>query len=258
MVSKVQKASQKVSSSMVIYSLCGKKVRDQHSLSLHRLANHSDEFWECSKCDETFKIKQDLYKHIHEVHEEPKPKCEECNKSYLDEKSYKLHMKKFHGTFPCSYPKCHYKLDTLESLNKHLEKHQNLPEYTCTICGCEHRSKRGLKVHMETIHEDNSCRCLVEGCDAVYEHPWALRAHMTSFHEEQAHADTTCKICGHCSKGNKANFARHMNTVHWLEQFKAEFGKARQDGENEEDLEHLAAPTKLSTCSGPVVYGGRS
>ncbi|CAD6447971.1 98c07550-ea98-4163-96c6-2043f0303299 [Sclerotinia trifoliorum] len=222
------------------------------------MANHSTEYYQCSKCDATFELRPDLHKHVKEAHGESRPKCEECGTTYIDESGYQRHQKLYHGSFPCSYPKCNFKLDTLESLNKHMKKHQNLPKYTCTICGREHHSAKNLQLHMESVHDDHSCRCTVEGCGAEFDHPCALRRHVVSFHVKEFDAENTCKICGRCFKGQKANLTRHMNSVHWLEQFKAKFGKAREDGENEEDLENFIAPTKLSTLSPAVIYGRRS
>ncbi|KAF7938244.1 hypothetical protein EAE99_001916 [Botrytis elliptica] len=244
MSGRIQKSSQKASGLTCICALCGKHLRDKHSLTLHKSAKHSSQFHPCTKCDESFSLKTDLNKHIEEIHGEIKNKCEECNRTYVNLQGYKNHVKNYHGTFPCPHPGCNRKLSTLKSLNCHIDIH--VREFPCKICEKSFASNSVLLGHMDSTHAEYSCICSVEGCNAKFAVPASLRLHVLRVHETKVHPETVCKLCGHDFRRHTTNLRKHMETVHWLDLFKEKFGKPRKDGEDEDVPENHLAPMKLS------------
>ena len=116
-------------------------------MDLASIQSLQDSNYKCHFCGKSFSHEQNLKKHSHEIHEDPKnPKCEFCGNSFSEEGTLEKHIHKVHETR--KYHKCKY-CDNFFSeggkLKKHIQKvHDNermnvakslqITKFNCEIC----------------------------------------------------------------------------------------------------------------------------
>lgn len=243
-----QKANQKANGCMtIICTLCGKKTHSRRAMILHRQTKHSLEYLKCDHCDEAFDVREHLLDHLKQTHESVVAYCTDCGTAYKNKDSLRKHQQQYHGTFPCLEPGCNFKSSTANVMKSHFASSHGSRDFACNECEKRYRNATMLANHVESTHATFRCTCKVEGCNAEFRHPYLLRTHVAAMHVVRHEEDIKCKTCGR-NFGNKiaakAGLDRHMNTVHWLDGYKAKFGKAEK-GE-EDGLSTDASPAKLS------------
>ncbi|XP_054153653.1 zinc finger protein 62 homolog [Oppia nitens] len=166
--------------------------------------------------------------------------CDKCNKLYFNRTSLNIHKRKQHGIgrevkyyhcdwigcqfktssvsmvtvhqkrhlgirdYVCDYPGCQVQTATISELNNHKLVHSDSYNYRCQWPGCEFltKSKRGLKLHTEKVHEESSPKfaCHWTGCDKTFRFNSYLKQHL-KLHNEP---DLPCPFCSKLFKTKSA------------------------------------------------------
>ena len=142
----------------------------------------------CFACGRVFSKKQDMLKHIHNIHkkEEKKYKCYSCRKTFSTFRNLKKHMQEIHDP-QNKNPK--FKTESLETHNSSVPTNPKCD--TCSRSFCDARS---LKKHIYAVHEghkDHKCNL----CGKLFTQAVSLKRHIkSSLHNGQK--DYACESCG--------------------------------------------------------------
>ena len=108
--------------------------------------------------------------------------------------------------FPCEI--C-YKLFTKNFLKVHFEAVHHDKNYKCSICNKEYMEERGLKQHVDSMHEgkkDHQCNL----CNKSFTRKDSLQRHNNVNHLIIDYKCDTCDV----SFTRVANLKKHLYTVH--------------------------------------------
>ncbi|XP_072229882.1 uncharacterized protein [Leuresthes tenuis] len=114
----------------------------------------SDLKYICKVCDKSFCYRASFLKHVQE-HKSDTDVCGLCGKHFETEESLKLHWSQAAGRSCCRV--CGKLFRYNRSFLKHVLKHEQSTD-VCGVCGKHLDSDDGLKLHLQTHHEENSCR----------------------------------------------------------------------------------------------------
>ena len=114
----------------------------------------------CIHCDKQFTRKENMKRHVEEVHSSQKSgrkSCGQCGKSFTLERNLTQHLEKAHSvffsTFSCDHCKKSFKQKT--SLNRHQkEKHAADDMFSCPVCNKTFVRKANL------LHHNKTCQIL--------------------------------------------------------------------------------------------------
>lgn len=198
--------------------LCYKVFESRENLMRH-LKIHDDKErkrFKCEQCDKRFMTNVDLGKHSNAVHERLRlHECDICGRNFSQRNNLKRHLEEVHRTdgmkFECYV--CSKVLATGHSLKRHILIH-NGPKYTCDICQREFTRVYELNVHKK-LHEDeslvNQLKC--EFCGKLFLKRSNLKAHI-----DNNHLDYTCLECRAVGENikfeTKKNLLLHLKTQH--------------------------------------------
>lgn len=105
----------------------------------------------CKMCIKTYRTKDALQQHFRSSHEGIKPfLCKMCLERFSSCSLKNKHMYEAHGwesrIYPCTT--CGKMIYNASDLYKHIEKnHQNIKNFTCSVCNQQFYSKYHLKSH---------------------------------------------------------------------------------------------------------------
>ena len=118
------------------------------------LRNHEDTNHKCYSCGFKTGLKDDLNKHVHEVHDE-KHFCSICGKHFFTASQLKNHVTVVHErqkNHKCYY--CDFKSRLKEDLAKHIyEVHGRKQNWRCDICNESFKKKVDLQGHKRIRHD---------------------------------------------------------------------------------------------------------
>lgn len=151
-------------------TVCGKGFQHKENLSIHSRTHTLDRPYVCKLCGSAFTQNSNLYIHIKQVHTDDRPYvCEICSKSFV----------------------------VLGDLKRHKVCHSNLRPFPCQLCLSAFKCKRGLRKHVNEVHNARNPDQKVHHCtlcEFTTHVPVRLRTHMLS------HSDERPFKCGTCSK----------------------------------------------------------
>ena len=131
----------------------GDNERGKKLTSVTRTNNHKFDYksLHCSICEVTFKSKEDLWRHVYEIHG-PHPlenlTCYDCNVVLDSPGRLRSHINRGHPPLTSPCPECGLVLSTKE-LRVHMKEHAML---NCSECGEKFASKLRLKRHTIAVH----------------------------------------------------------------------------------------------------------
>merc|ERR1719336_953338 len=153
------------------------------------------------------------------IHDEQKRfKCdvENCDQSFKIRKNLWKHKKADHGLVSekgegkvVNCPKCDKRCSDKHALEKHMIKHTVEKNFVCNICGKRLKRQSSLDLHLRQHTGTKNYMC--DACDATYFTASALRNHKVNKHMEVKETF----LCTFCGKGftKKANLESHI-TLH--------------------------------------------
>ena len=216
---------------MVMCDLCGKTMAE-NTLKSHKQGIHY-RFLICTLCDNVFKSRLALVKHLEEKHQVYSKRstiyvCVICKAKFESSKALSSHLHIEHqcqNEFPCS--KCfeHFPSKTLVTVHM-LENHEHNPlkdvgllndkmkiiredltkPFQCDICQKRFNYQRTLSIHIKQVH-DTSNRIKCDQCDFTAYAEYVLRKHVLMKHSEK-----TLFPCDKCSfaSNSKTQLRKHM------------------------------------------------
>ena len=163
----------------------------------------------CNECGKFFNTKNNLWKHIQDMHGKELHACNVCGKKCKSESSMRKHRKVVHFTpadIKCST--CGKLFKTLSHLHKHQKIHTK-PKHICEICGREISSRPdNIKTHM-LQHDINPYKLHCNYCKKKFKFVALLQKHL------EEHASVVPHMCPFCKRSypTKQSLDIHV-TVH--------------------------------------------
>lgn len=223
-------------------------AQDQNDCKLQKIMGATNE-WICEKCGETMQSKQALKEH-RKAHREPKKytensetaefTCDECGKSFKSKDKVQMHVRR-HGDIKCLCNMCgkwlsclgnlrkHYKAVHLNQKNlacpicdhrftssfrlkDHVNSHNGIRAYSCTLCETRFFNYSAVKRHMDTVHSDEK-KYVCNVCSKAFKIQNNLKTHMF------AHTGIYEHTCEHCGTGfrRKNKMMQHIQEAHGIE-----------------------------------------
>ena len=120
---------------------------------LRHIRVHSDKRpCKCDLCGKSYRIEQDLARHIRDVHEGLKKyACDICGRAFANKGAKDDHRRIHTGERPYACEHCPKMFRTLNSIYIHNRVHTDYKPHKCTYCGKHFRSRQRL-THHETTH----------------------------------------------------------------------------------------------------------
>ncbi|XP_029055768.2 zinc finger protein 70-like isoform X1 [Osmia bicornis bicornis] len=120
---------------------------------LRHIRVHSDKRpCRCDLCGKSYRIEQDLARHIRDVHEGLKKyACDICGRAFANKGAKDDHRRIHTGERPYACEHCPKMFRTLNSIYIHNRVHTDYKPHKCSYCGKHFRSRQRL-THHETTH----------------------------------------------------------------------------------------------------------
>ena len=81
------------------------------------------------------------------------------------------------------------------SVYQHMQIHDDSrPTFKCELCENFYKTKRGLQLHVQSIHEKISFEC--DKCDKHFTNKQVLQRHLEAQHSDGEKQEMKCKVCG--------------------------------------------------------------
>ncbi|XP_078035978.1 uncharacterized protein LOC144469489 isoform X2 [Augochlora pura] len=131
---------------------CSKVIFTKRGFLRH-IRVHSDKRpCKCDQCGKSYRIEQDLARHVRDVHEGLKKyACDICGRAFANKGAKDDHRRIHTGERPYACEHCPKMFRTLNSIYIHNRIHTDFKPHKCSYCGKYFRSKQRL-THHETTH----------------------------------------------------------------------------------------------------------
>ncbi|XP_037045726.1 zinc finger protein 423-like [Bradysia coprophila] len=203
--------------------VCGGEFRSLSGIQKHMKSKHftgRDEFF-CDICESEicFETEASIEEHMKSRHcaesiKEQGLNCSTCNKDFVTLKQFKAHMRRHDKSMwkPC--PICN---KSYSSLSRHMnDKHLNIRNHVCEICGSAYKQWVSLKEHIETHHmphEEFFCDICNNGKD--YRSKAHLKKHFAKVHAKvNQRRKNLCKPFYECEFCNEKLSSRYTLKTH--------------------------------------------
>ncbi|XP_044736950.1 zinc finger protein 93-like [Chrysoperla carnea] len=179
-------------------SVCNSSFSTRKKLTQHKLTHKKS--LKCETCEETFRTKVNLRKHVRQMHpnvsppkvkrEEENVSCDVCGK-VVRRRNLSTHMlsHRERDNLNCRY--CEKVFLSPEALKDHMEVDHK--KCVCDHCGLRLRSNK-LKRHLLTHTKERPFAC--DRCDKSYAEKYQLKQHISRTHLKERNF-----ICTFCSQG---------------------------------------------------------
>lgn len=153
-------------------TICNKSYRRKDYLKVHIkmhkkaiMANSNIKFYDCSKCDMSFDLQNDLDEHMlthvpkkskrSDPNQEKIFKCKHCDLSFTIYNTYRAHSKT-HVYIACEICKKYVKKYKMKN---HLATHSSLTKFSCHICDKSFTRKDNLHAHLKSHNSNADFKC---------------------------------------------------------------------------------------------------
>ena len=118
----------------------------------HESSVHIGEKVSCKECGRTVSDKNNLQRHIQNVHlKTRKYSCNQCEKFYFWKKALDMHKERIHDNkYNCNT--CDFQSTTVSHIKRHKESVHEGIRYECHLCEGKFKEKGSLRKHIESIH----------------------------------------------------------------------------------------------------------
>jgi hypothetical protein len=191
----------KINKSQCVYC---EKFMEHKSMLPHVKCYHKSVSIKCNfkmNCPTFFLTKEDLEKHVLEVHHFGKVvdnvKCAQCSNVYGSFFNLRDHTFKMHGVtlLKCSERNCVFICTSSEMLVQHSQDQHSVSEklkiFCCKLCNFKAKEARGLQKHILFKHGTDNKKC-PQCSKKNFKSDFALNIHMKKAHPKES------KVCMHC------------------------------------------------------------
>ena len=149
----LDKAKQTINARVSYKCITCKKVILTKRGFLRHIRVHSDKRpCKCDICGKSYRIEQDLARHVRDVHEGLKKyACDICGRAFANKGAKDDHRRIHTGERPYACEHCPKTFRTLNSIYIHNRVHTDYKPHKCSYCDKHFRSKQRL-THHETTH----------------------------------------------------------------------------------------------------------
>ncbi|CAK1599535.1 unnamed protein product [Parnassius mnemosyne] len=188
---------------------CGKSFTQSSSLAAHRKTHSTITYYTCSVCGKQFKHAFSLKTHLH-VHEIGKFPCSICKKLLKSKPSYQAHMQRHNNIHNYSCEDCGRTFVTCSELINHKKKHNVVKKIECQLCGYKTHAKKNLNIHLKRHAGEKSFKC--ELCDLSFYTKGDLQRHKRVHTRDKPFS---CSTCGQRFT-HSPSLNKHMQSVHGM------------------------------------------
>ncbi|CAL4074501.1 unnamed protein product, partial [Meganyctiphanes norvegica] len=195
-------------------NVCNLLAPTKKELNYHKKKSHRDEkCFNCEECGKSFQRRTSLQKHSVNWHESNNAvgpfKCELCPKKFIRRIYLTNHKIRMHGLdkkFLCQV--CGNKFMNQNSLNAHMEVHNDVKKFQCSFCSKKFKRKEKLKYH-ERIHTGER-PFLCQECGRGFVSKSKLDEHMSRHRGDRRYR------CPHCTKtyAGAWDLKQHIRKIH--------------------------------------------
>ena len=192
---------------------CGFVTDDDVQLTNH-LTLHSAIVFTCNECGKSFN-QRNMYNRHMKIHDATNYYCPVCSKTFTTARYVKSHIYNVHNDtvrlYECSHEECERYFKSKQKAQTHYNfVHSSLRPFKCTKCTSSYKSAKHLQDHNQSVHDNVTYQCTLDGCTKVYRNKSNLREHL-SWHNNKS--STTCHMCGKIY-ARKSGLYRHIRNVH--------------------------------------------
>ncbi|XP_003491382.1 zinc finger protein 2 homolog isoform X2 [Bombus impatiens] len=131
---------------------CKKVIFTKRGFLRHIRVHFDKRPCKCDICGKSYRIEQDLARHIRDVHEGLKKyACDICGRAFANKGAKDDHRRIHTGERPYACEHCPKMFRTLNSIYIHNRVHTDYKPHKCSYCGKHFRSRQRL-THHETTH----------------------------------------------------------------------------------------------------------
>jgi KRAB domain-containing zinc finger protein len=159
--------------------LCSQECDSQNKLIKHRRL-HSEPRFACMYCDDRFRTRTELNKHVWRSHDSSDFDCPFCGYVTESKLRFRLHV---------------------------ISKHTKDYPYRCDTCGMGYLTQTLLRVHNKAQHE--GVRFVCEDCKKVFRYADGLRQHRKTHDPHRVEKSFMCEICSKVLR-KKFSLERHL------------------------------------------------
>ena len=169
----------------------------------------------CDLCEKVFTTKEGLRNHKFVIHEGKRYECTICeNEKFMTPETLKKHIRIVHDGILYQCETCGQILTTKKGLKDHvLTVHENVREYQCHICGKYSVSLERLRSHKFNAHGDKKYSCQV--CGMAFPSKPRLKSH-----DDAIHKGLKKHTCHYCKEGFATSNAVKYHIISYHEQDK--------------------------------------
>eukprot|EP00126_Sphaerothecum_destruens_P010204 Sdes_comp20690_c0_seq2m16233 len=206
-------------------------MRECH-LSMHMIHHSNVKSFVCDQCDQSFKTKQHLKRHVLCIHDFPHPYiCSYCGMKFKKRQLLKVHETSHTGLspHPCTYLNCSAQFSFQSRLLRHMSRYHKVERqevspyhFQCMLNDCQATfpTLEELQTHRETLPHQDVKIFQCETCHKQFTKAFGLSQHMKSHTLEAMSTEYPCPEEG-CFKSfsKKWGLRQHIAIVHCNERF---------------------------------------
>lgn len=163
----------------------------------------------CTFCGKTYRIDQDLARHIKDVHQRLKRySCDICNRAFANKSTKDDHRRIHTGERPYTCEICSKSFRTLNLIYVHNRTHTNYKPHKCSYCGKCFMNRQRLNNHKTTHTGIKAFSCDI--CGKLFSVKGEVARHRTTHNHDKPFS---CSSCG-LKFGQRRYLRNHIKQHH--------------------------------------------
>ncbi|XP_037951552.1 zinc finger protein 614-like isoform X3 [Teleopsis dalmanni] len=204
---KAQATAPKTDENVFTCTKCDQSFTIKESLDHHMRQHTGEKSFTCTDCNQCFTRKQGLDIHIRR-HNGVKPyNCSECDKSFAIKRELNQHMRRHTGEKPYICTECDKCFAVKHALIRHMKKHTGEKPHICSECNKTFTRKQELDIHMRRHTGEKPFSCTE--CNKNFAVKQALTRHMKRHTGEKPYTCTECNRCFSIKESLKSHMRLH-------------------------------------------------
>lgn len=188
---------------------CAKHIVTKRGFLRHIRIHTGNRPCRCTICGNQYRIKQDLARHIRDVHDRIKKyQCEICARPFANKGAKEDHQRIHTGERPYSCKLCKKTFRTLNSIYIHNRIHTNYKPHKCPTCDKQFPSRQRLNNHLTTHTGVKEFSC--EICFKLFSVKGEVVRHRAIHSQDKPFVCTSCGM----KFGQKRYLRNHIKQHH--------------------------------------------